>query len=99
ATMQATIWAGSRIHAIGDQLWERGQAFANQGDIDKQSLGGAVGTSTHGTGPTLGSFSSVVRGVRLVTAGGDVVECSTSRDADVFHAACTAMGTLGIVTQ
>ena len=35
-----------------------------------QSLGGAVGTSTHGTGVTLGSLSSAVRGVRLVTAGG-----------------------------
>lgn len=99
ATTQATIWAGTRIRALGDPLWERGQAFANQGDIDKQSLGGAVGTSTHGTGVTLGSFSSAVRGVRLVTAAGDVVECSATRDADMFHAACTAMGTLGIVTQ
>ena len=47
----------------------------------------------------LGSFSSAVRGVRLVTAAGDVIECSPTRDAEVFHAACTAMGTLGVVTQ
>jgi FAD-linked oxidoreductase len=99
ATLQATIWAGTRLHALGDPLWERGQALANQGDIDRQSLGGAVGTSTHGTGVTLGSFSSAVRGVRLVTAAGDVLECSPARDADVFSAACTAMGTLGVVTQ
>jgi FAD-linked oxidoreductase len=99
ATLQATIWAGTRLHALGDPLWERGQALVNQGDIDRQSLGGAVGTSTHGTGVTLGSFSSAVRAVRLVTAAGDVVECSPARDADVFSAACTAMGTLGVVTQ
>ncbi len=99
ASLQATIWAGTRLHALGDPLWERGQAFVNQGDIDRQSLGGAVGTSTHGTGVTLGSFSSAVRGVRLVTAAGEVIECSPTHDADVFHAACTAMGTLGVVTQ
>jgi FAD-linked oxidoreductase len=99
ATKQATIWAGTRLHALGDELWGRGQAFVNQGDIDKQSLGGAVGTSTHGTGVGLGSFSSAVRGVRLMTADGDVVECDATRDADLFRAACTAMGTLGIMTQ
>ncbi len=98
-TQQATIWAGTRLHALGEPLWERGQAFVNQGDIDKQSLGGAVGTSTHGTGVTLGSFSSAVRGIRLVTADGEVVECSPTRDPDVFHAACTSMGTLGVITQ
>ena len=99
ATQQATIWAGTRLHALGDPLWERGQAFVNQGDIDKQSLGGAVGTSTHGTGVGLGSFSAAVRGIRMVTASGEVLECGPARDADVFHAACTSMGTLGIVTQ
>jgi len=98
-TSQATIWAGTRLHALGDLLWERGQAFVNQGDIDKQSLGGAVGTSTHGTGVTLGSFSSAVRGMRLLTAAGEIVECGPTKDADVFHSACTSMGTLGIVTQ
>jgi FAD-linked oxidoreductase len=99
ATHRATIWAGTRLHALGEPLWERGQAFVNQGDIDKQSLGGAVGTSTHGTGVTLGSFSAAVRGVRLVTANGEVIECDATRDVDVFRAACTSMGTLGVVTQ
>jgi FAD-linked oxidoreductase len=99
ATKQATIWAGTRLHALGDPLWDRGQALLNQGDIDKQSLGGAVSTSTHGTGVTLGSFSAAVCAVRLVTAAGEVVECSPARDADVFHAACTSMGALGILTQ
>jgi FAD-linked oxidoreductase len=99
ATAQATIWAGTRLHALGEPLWERGQSLVNQGDIDKQSLGGAVGTSTHGTGVTLGSFSAAVRGIRLVTANGEVIECSRTRDPEVFHAACTSMGTLGVITQ
>ncbi len=96
---QATLWAGTRIRDVGDALWARGQALVNQGDIDSQSLAGAIGTSTHGTGITLGSFSSLVRGLRLVTASGDIVECTPERDADVFHAACTSLGALGIITQ
>jgi FAD-linked oxidoreductase len=98
-TAQATIWAGTRLHDLGEPLWKRGQALVNQGDIDKQSLGGAIGTSTHGTGVTLGSFSSAVRGLRLLTADGEIVECGPDRDADVFHAARSAIGSLGVVTQ
>src|SRR6266536_1676947 len=53
----ATIWAGSKLHAIGEPLLAAGLALENMGDIDRQALGGAVGTGTHGTGPTLGNFS------------------------------------------
>ena len=96
---QATIWAGTRIRDAGKPLWDLGQSFVNQGDVDPQSLGGACGTSTHGTGVKLGSFSSAVRGVRLVAADGEIIEANAERDADVLHAAATSLGALGIVTQ
>ena len=99
ATLQATLWAGTRLRDIGEPLWQLGQAFSNQGDVNPQSIGGACGTSTHGTGATLGSFSSMVRGVRLVTAEGEVIEANAEKDAEVFHAATTSLGALGIVTQ
>ncbi len=98
-TLQATLWAGTRLRDIGEPLWQLGQAFTNQGDVNPQSIGGACGTSTHGTGATLGSFSSMVRGVRLVTAEGEVIEANAEKDAEVFHAATTSLGALGIVTQ
>lgn len=98
-TLQATVWAGTRLRDLGKPLWDRGQALSNQGDVDPQSVGGACGTSTHGTGITLGSFSSMVRGVRLLTPQGEIVEADADRDADVFHAAATSLGALGIVTQ
>jgi FAD-linked oxidoreductase len=97
--LQATVWAGSRLRDLGAPLWDIGQAFINQGDVNPQSVAGACGTSTHGTGISLGSFSSVVRGARIVTPQGDVVECSPQRNSDVFHAACTSLGALGVVTQ
>jgi FAD-linked oxidoreductase len=97
--LQATVWAGTRVRNLGEPLWQIGQGLVNQGDIDPQSLGGACGTSTHGTGVALGSFSSTVRGVRLVTADGEVVEATPESEAEVFHAACTSLGALGILTQ
>jgi len=97
--LQATAWAGSRLRDLGEPLWDIGQAFINQGDVNPQSVAGACGTSTHGTGITLGSFSSMVRGARIVTPQGESIECSPTRNSDIFHAACTSLGALGIVTQ
>lgn len=99
ATDQATLWAGSRLRDIGEPMWAIGQAFSNQGDVNPQSIGGACGTSTHGTGPTLGSFSSMVRSVRLVTPQGEVIDATAEKNAEVFHAATTSLGALGVVTQ
>ncbi len=99
ATLQATVWAGTRLRDLGDPLWNAGQALINQGDVDPQSVGGACGTSTHGTGLGLGSFSAVMRGVRLVTPEGEVIEADAQRDADVYQAARTSLGALGIASQ
>ncbi len=95
----ATFWAGTKLHAVGDPLWAHGLALANMGDIDRQSLGGAIGTGTHGTGPALGNLSTQVVGLRLVTATGEVIDCSLDQEAEIFRAAQVAMGALGIITQ
>jgi len=42
----------------------------NLGDVDKQSLGGALATGTHGTRRRFGKLSSQVASLRLVTATG-----------------------------
>lgn len=97
--LQATAWAGTRLRELGEPLWKVGQSLINQGDVDPQSVAGACGTSTHGTGITLGSFSSVMRGARLVTPAGEIIECDARREADVFHAASTSLGALGVLTQ
>ena len=47
-------------------------ALRNQGDIDTQQIAGAVATATHGSGTGYTSLSGVVRGVRLVTATGEI---------------------------
>lgn len=98
-TGEASIWGGTRLAQIGEALWERGRAMINMPDIDVQTLAGAIATSTHGTGATLGSLSSDVTRMRLVTAQGEVLECSRDRNEEVFNAARTSLGALGAVSQ
>lgn len=92
----ATVNAGTKIHALGRPLFDAGVGLKNQGDIDRQSIGGAVGTGTHGTGPTLGSLSAEVAGFRLVTASGEVLECSPRQNAGIWEAARVSFGALGV---
>lgn len=98
ADKTARIWAGTRLGDIGGPLAERGQALINMPDIDEQSLAGALATATHGTGASLGCMSSYVEGLQLLTANGELLECSAHENADIFKAAQVGLGALGIVT-
>jgi FAD-linked oxidoreductase len=97
--LTATVKAGTKIHALGRPLFDLGLGLKNQGDIDRQAIAGAVGTGTHGTGPTLGSLSAEVKGFRLVTASGEVLDCSATSNAEVFEAGRVSMGTLGVMSE
>ena len=99
ASQQATVWAGSKIWQLGDPLWNAGLAMANLGDIDRQSIAGAISTGTHGTGPTLGNISTQVVALRLVIASGEVVNCSAQQEPELFKAAQVSLGALGVITQ
>ncbi|MCC6943042.1 MAG: FAD-binding protein [Thermomicrobiales bacterium] len=97
-TGEATIWAGTKIHAIGEPLFRAGQALANQGDIDRQALAGAVSTGTHGTGRGFGSFASMVRSMEIVGPTGDLVTIDTGNEDDL-RAASLSVGMLGVVSR
>ena len=95
---RATALAGTTVGAFGEPLWESGLALANQGDIDTQQIGGAIGTGTHGSGIGLGSFSSTLRRARIVTGTGEVLEVTESAP-ELLHAAQVAVGMLGVMTE
>ncbi|MDI1301157.1 MAG: D-arabinono-1,4-lactone oxidase [bacterium] len=99
AALTATFWAGTRIAMTGPLLKAVGQGLLNEADINTQSLGGAVSTSTHGTGRQLQSFSGTVKGLQLVLADGSLVPCSADHDADLFQAARVAVGSIGIMSR
>lgn len=99
AAATARIKAGTTIRDLGPMLFDRGLGLVNQGDIDRQSIAGAVGTGTHGTGGELGSVSAAVAGFRLVTADGTVVTANRDENPDVFDAGRVSMGSLGIMSE
>ena len=51
------VEAGIRLKALSRELHVRGLAMPNLGDIDAQSLAGALATGTHGTGTRLPNLS------------------------------------------
>ncbi len=93
----ADVRAGTKLTRLGALLLEQGLALHNLGDVDVQSVGGALGTGTHGTGRTLANLSSRVLGLRIALASGDVVECSAEREPELLRAARVSLGAFGIV--
>ncbi|MDF2758689.1 MAG: FAD-linked oxidoreductase, partial [Thermomicrobiales bacterium] len=97
-TGEATIWAGICIADLGEPLLAQGRALANQGDIDRQAIAGAVSTGTHGTGRKHGSFSAAVRAVELMRPDGELVTVDTTKP-ERLRAASLSLGLLGVLTR
>mgnify|MGYP000846864851 FL=1 len=98
-TGEAELWAGTPVYMVGPLLHTHGLALANQGDVDRQTIAGAIGTGTHGTGIDLGSLSTMVCGVTLVTGAGDILTVDAKNDPELFEAARLSIGSLGVVTR
>ena len=99
ATGLATVPAGMTLRTLNPLLWARGWALPNLGDIDAQTVAGAIATGTHGTGARHRGLADQVRALELVTADGAVRGCSPSENADVFAAARVGLGALGILVS
>ena len=91
-----TVEAGITLRKLGTELAERGLAMENQGDIDSQTLAGAISTATHGTGARFRNLSAQVAGLRLVTSGGEVADIGG--DSDDLRAARVGLGALGAIS-
>jgi L-gulono-1,4-lactone dehydrogenase len=96
AARRVTLAAGTRLHAIPPLLDPLGLAMPNLGDIDRQSIAGAVATGTHGTGLSFGGLATQVVGLTLVDGTGRV-RTLTEHDAELAGAV-VGLGALGIVT-
>src|SRR6478609_1559806 len=70
-----TARSGTTLRALNAELSGLGLAMANLGDIDAQTLAGALCTGTHGTGARLGGLATQVEALELVLADGPVVTC------------------------
>ncbi len=98
-TRSVRLLAGTRLHQIPGLLRPYGLAMENLGDIDHQSIAGALATGTHGTGARFGGLATQVIGLTLVTASGDLVTISESENAELLPAGALSLGALGIVVD
>lgn len=95
----ARIPAGWSIRRLTAALWDEGLALANQGDVNPQSLAGAMATGTHGTGVELGSLATFARGFRLISADGAAHWCDATTNPDLFQAQRLSLGLFGVATE
>jgi L-gulono-1,4-lactone dehydrogenase len=91
------VEAGATLRDLNRRLDELGVAFENLGDIDRQSVAGAISTSTHGTGARFRSIAAQLESVELVLADGSVVALDPQSDLEGFAAAQVGLGSLGVV--
>jgi L-gulonolactone oxidase len=92
------VQAGIPLHRLSAGLAAHGLALPNLGDVDRQHLGGALATATHGTGVRRRNISAQVVAAQVVTGAGDVREIDED-DGDLLPAVRVSTGALGAVTE
>ncbi len=96
---QATFLAGTRLHRIPGLLAPYGLAMENLGDVDRQSLAGAISTGTHGTGRAFGGLPTQVVGATIITAEGEFLQVDDTQNTDLLPAIALGLGALGILVE
>lgn len=96
-TGQVTVRAGTTLRALNGELARLGLAMSNLGDIDAQTLAGAVSTGTHGTGARHGGLATQITALDIVLADGSHATCSLRLRPDLFAAARVGLGALGVL--
>ena len=97
--LQVTVGAGITLSKLNVELANLGLALPNLGDIDSQTLAGAISTGTHGTGSRYSSISAAVIGLRIVTGDGSIISTSKFQDPEILESARVSLGAFGVVTS
>jgi FAD-linked oxidoreductase len=92
------VAGGTVLADLNEELARLGLAMENLGDIDRQTIAGAISTGTHGTGARLRNISAQVEGLELVLADGSVRHLSASTDPELLRAARVGVGALGAIS-
>ncbi len=92
------VGAGTVLADLNEELARLGLAMENLGDIDRQTIAGAISTGTHGTGARLRNISAQVEGLELVLADGSVRQLDADDDPELLRAARVGVGALGAIS-
>lgn len=94
-TVEAGIW----LDRLSDEARSRGLELSVLGSISSQSLAGAISTATHGFGIGYGCISTFIRSLKVLLADGSLVQCSESKDRQLFKATLCGLGATGIIVE
>ena len=94
-----TVEAGMSYGQLCPYLHEKGFALHNLASLPHISIAGACATATHGSGIRSGNLATAVSALELVTADGEVLKLSRTRDGETFLGAVVNLGALGVVTR
>ena len=97
--MTVTALAGTTLGELNEALEKLGLTLHNMGDIDEQTVAGAISTGTHGTGGQKASLSAQVSGLELVTGKGELIRANAEENPEVLDVARLGLGALGILTS
>jgi L-gulonolactone oxidase len=92
------VEAGMGLRDLNETIWGYGMALENLGDIDKQTISGAVSTATHGTGSRFRNLSSLIEAMEVVLPDGTMIELSgESSEPETLLAARVGLGAVGVI--
>jgi L-gulono-1,4-lactone dehydrogenase len=92
-----TVEPGITLHRLNPILHSYGLALPNLGDIDGQTIAGAIATGTHGTGIRRQGIAAAVTALDLVLPDGSLVSCSDQEEPALFAAARVGLGAVGVI--
>ncbi|GAA4052289.1 D-arabinono-1,4-lactone oxidase [Agromyces indicus] len=98
-TGRVTLGAGTPLHRLPGLLEPHGLALANMGDIDRQTISGAISTGTHGTGLGFGGLATQVVAATLVTGTGELLRVDERERPDLLPAVRLGLGALGVLVD
>ena len=94
-----TVDGGVRYGEISGPLHAAGYALNNLASLPHISAAGACATATHGSGDRIGNLATIVSGLEVVVADGEIVRLARESDPDAFKGAVVSLGGLGVVTS
>jgi len=92
------VAGGTLLADLNEELARLGLAMENLGDIDRQTISGAISTGTHGTGARLRNISAQVEGLELVLGDGSVRHLNAQTHPELLRAARVGVGALGAIS-
>jgi FAD/FMN-containing dehydrogenase len=95
--MYVRVQSGCSLRVLNNYLNSYGYALDNMGGIDKQAIGGLIGTATHGSSIKYGTISDLVMEIKLIDANSNIL--IINNEHEYFNAVKCNLGALGIILE